>query len=213
MSRLQHPQRLAAILRGIEQHECLDFVSVLRDAGFTQVEIPLNSPKPMHSIQLLHEHFGKQMKVGAGTVINTEQAREAVDAGASWLLSPMLNPELLEYSIHSGIPYIPGVATPTEAFSAVKQGADTLKLFPADALGLHFLKAMKSVLPTDLKVIAVGGITPDALSAWREAGADAIGCGNALYQAGMSITVFQQRVEEWVNACNEIWPDHSVQTE
>jgi 2-dehydro-3-deoxyphosphogalactonate aldolase len=175
---------LVAILRGIEPHEAESVAGVLIDAGFAMIEVPLNSPDPLASIEALARRFGGDALIGAGTVLDAGQARAVREAGGRLIVSPNVNPDVIAASAEAGMVTLPGYFTPSEAFVALKAGATGLKLFPAEAATPAILKAQRAVLPRETPVLVVGGINPDNLAPWREAGANGFGLGSALYKPG-----------------------------
>ena len=177
---------LIAILRGVAPEEVVAIGEALFDAGFRVMEVPLNSPAPLQSIQALAARFGDTVLVGAGTVLNVQQVDAAVAAGAGLLLSPNRNAAVIRRTVQAGALSMPGVATCSEAVEALDAGAHALKLFPADTLGTATLKAWRAVLPTGTALFCVGGIDAGNIGDYQHAGADGIGLGSSLYQPGMS---------------------------
>lgn len=175
---------LVAILRGLKPEEAVEIGESLYGAGIRLMEVPLNSPRPLESIAALSDAFQNRAIIGAGTVLTTEQVDEIAAAGGKLIVSPNTNPDVIKWAQHQNLIAIPGVFTPTDAFAAIEAGAEILKLFPADTGGPSHLKALKAVLPKDIRVLAVGGVGPDTYSNWRAAGADGAGCGSTLYSAG-----------------------------
>lgn len=186
-SKWLHPLPLVAILRGVKPDEVVDIANVLVEAGFRIIEVPLNSPRPLSSIENLSAHFGDQLLTGAGTVMDAASVAEVAAAGGRLIVMPHADPKVVETAKSQGLYALPGFATPTEAFQMLAAGADGLKLFPAEGNPPPVLKAMRAVLPADTKVLPVGGITPDNLAAYWNAGANGFGLGSALYAPGMSI--------------------------
>jgi 2-dehydro-3-deoxyphosphogalactonate aldolase len=178
---------LIAILRGLRPQEALDVASVLRDAGFRILEVPLNSPSPLASIETIVRRFGDEMLVGAGTVLDRDAVAAVASAGGQLIVSPNFEAAVVEATKQRGLVSIPGVATPSEAFAALAAGADAIKLFPAEMIAPAVLRSMRAVLPQDAKLIPVGGITPDNIPAYRQAGATGFGIGSALFKPGMSV--------------------------
>jgi 2-dehydro-3-deoxyphosphogalactonate aldolase len=175
---------LIAILRGIQTHEVEDVFSGLLAAGVVIAEIPLNSPDPVMSIRRAVELFGKQMLIGAGTVTRAAEVEQVRDAGAKLVVSPCADVEIVhEAKLHKMI-VIPGAATATEAIAMVHAGADALKLFPADVLGIRMMTSLRPILPKGTLLVPVGGVDAETLTAWRNAGADAYGIGSAIYSPG-----------------------------
>src|SRR6478735_7396967 len=162
---------LVAILRGLRPEEALGIGEALLEAGFRILEVPLNSPEPFESIRLLAGAVGNRAVVGAGTVTDMEQVARLREAGGRLVVMPHTNPEVIKAAKAAGMACLPGVATPSEAFTALRAGADGLKLFPAETLGPIALKAWRAILPAGSAVLPVGGITPDNMQPWRAAGA------------------------------------------
>ena len=177
---------LVAILRGITPAEALPVGQALIDAGWSLIEVPLNSPDPLRSISSLAQAF-PQALVGAGTVLDTAQVRAVADAGGHLVVSPNADVAVIGESVQRGLVSLPGVATPTEAFAALAVGAHGLKLFPAELLSPAVLKALRAVLPASTLMLPVGGITPDNMAPYRVAGAGGFGIGSALYKPGMAV--------------------------
>jgi 2-dehydro-3-deoxyphosphogalactonate aldolase len=175
---------LIAILRGIKPEEALDVAHVLVDAGFRVIEVPMNSPEPLESIRLLASSFGQRCLIGAGTVLRTDQVGQIAAAGGRLIVMPHADVAVINATKRADMYCVPGVATPTEAFAAIHAGADALKLFPAEQLAPAALKAWRAVLPRDLAVLPVGGITPESMAPYIAAGANGFGLGSALYSPG-----------------------------
>lgn len=175
---------LIAILRGIKPDEAVDVGEALVEAGFTLIEIPLNSPDPFVSIARLAEHLGDRAVVGAGTVLRPQQVHELASCGGKMVVSPNMNPAVIAATKEAGLVSLPGIATPSEAFAALDAGATALKLFPAEAASPAVLKAMRAILPADARVLPVGGIAPENMQPWQQAGAAGFGLGSALYKPG-----------------------------
>ncbi|MBN8494293.1 MAG: 2-dehydro-3-deoxy-6-phosphogalactonate aldolase [Burkholderiales bacterium] len=179
------PLPLVAILRGITPEEALPVGQALVDAGFRIIEVPLNSPRPLRSIQALAGAFGDRCLIGAGTVLSPAQVDEVAAAGGRLIVMPHGDPEVIRAAKARGLWCAPGIATPTEGFAALAAGADALKLFPAELLTPAVLKALRAVFPPQVLFLPVGGITPQNLPAYRAAGASGFGLGSALYKPGM----------------------------
>jgi 2-dehydro-3-deoxyphosphogalactonate aldolase len=191
---------LIAILRGIRPEEVEEIGAALIDAGFAILEVPLNSPHPMHSIERLAQRFGDVALVGAGTVTAERHVVELADAGGRLAVMPHGDVSLVRRAKAAGLACIPGFATPTEAFAAIAAGADALKLFPAEASPPPVLKALKAVLPPHMPVLPVGGITPERIAAYREAGAAGFGLGSALYKPGMNGSEVKRQATAFIAA-------------
>jgi len=177
---------LVAILRGIEPHEAEAIAGALIDAGFSMIEVPLNSPDPLASIEAIARRFGDDAIIGAGTVLDTAQVRAVHEVGGTLIVSPNTDPQVITAAAEAEMVTLPGYFTPSEGFAALKAGATGLKLFPAEAATPAVLKAQRAVLPRDTPILVVGGITPDNMTPWRKAGAAGFGLGSALYKPGRS---------------------------
>ncbi len=191
---------LIAILRGITPPEAPDVCAALIDAGITQIEVPLNSPDPLSSIAGLTGQFGATALIGAGTVLNVDDVAAVADVGGQLIVSPNCDPSVIAATKERGMQSWPGVFTPTEAFAALKAGADGLKLFPGALAGPAGLAALRAVLPTGTKVYAVGGAGPDNFAEWVEASADGFGLGTALYTPGLQASEVGRRAVTVVQA-------------
>jgi 2-dehydro-3-deoxyphosphogalactonate aldolase len=178
------PLPLIAVLRGITPDEIDAVGAALIDNGFRILEVPLNSPEPFDSIARLERRFGERCLTGAGTVIKAADVARVAAAGGRLIVMPHGDVEIVREAKRLGMLCVPGVATPTEAFAALAAGADGLKMFPAEQLSPAALKAWRAVLPKDALVFPVGGIRPDNMSAYWEAGANGFGTGSNLYTPG-----------------------------
>lgn len=175
-----------AILRGIRPAEALDIGTALVETGFRIVEVPLNSPEPYASIMKLSKQFGDKVLVGAGTVTDWEQVPKVADAGGRIIVMPHADGRIVEAARRRGLYVVPGFGTATEAFRMVEAGADAIKLFPAESNPPKVLKAFRAVLPKNIPVLPVGGITTTNMKDYWEAGANGFGLGSALYKPGDS---------------------------
>jgi 2-dehydro-3-deoxyphosphogalactonate aldolase len=178
---------LVAILRGLVPERALEVGGGLLQEGFRLVEVPLNSPDPFASIRILAEAFGGRMVVGAGTVLQATDVGRIADAGGRLVVMPHGDPAVIRAAHREGLTCIPGVATPTEAFRALDEGAEALKLFPAEALPPDVVRAWRAILPEETRLLPVGGITPETLEPFVQAGASGFGVGSALFKPGLAL--------------------------
>lgn len=177
-------RNLIAILRGLTPADCLPVGAALIAAGITKIEVPLNSPEPLKSIEMMVREFGNGAEFGAGTVLTTQQVSDVAATGASLIVSPNCDPDVIAATKAQGLTSYPGVLTPSECFAALKYGADGLKIFPAFKMGVDGLQALRAVLPPETLVFAVGGAGPENFASWIKAGANGFGLGTSLYRAG-----------------------------
>lgn len=191
---------LVAILRGVTPDAVVGMGEALVDAGFTLIEVPLNSPDPLTSIARLAEAMAGRAQIGAGTVLREADVAAVRAAGGTMVISPNANPGVIASTAAAGMVSLPGIATPTEAFAALDAGATALKLFPAEGASPAVLKAMRAVLPKGTRVLPVGGITPEGMAPWRAAGAAGFGLGSALYQPGIDAAEVGRRARAFVAA-------------
>ena len=194
------PLPLVAILRGLQPEEAPAIGAALVGAGFRILEVPLNSPRPLDSIARLAEAFGARCLVGAGTVLAAEDVEAVAAAGGRLVVMPHSDAAVIRAARAAGLHCAPGVATPSEAFAALRAGADALKLFPAEQLPPPVLKAWRSVLPAGTPLLPVGGITPERMAAYRAAGAAGFGIGSARYAPGTDAAEVATRAAAFVDA-------------
>lgn len=189
---------LVAIVRGITPAEVEAIGDAIYEGGIRIIEVPLNSPDPLASIQKLAHRFGERMLVGAGTVLSAADVGRVQQAGGRIIVSPDTNVEVIAASAAAGLVASPGYYTPSEAFMAIRAGATALKLFPAEGASPAFLKAQLAVLPRDIPVMVVGGIKPDNMHPWLEAGATGFGLGGGLYKPGASPAEILAKTQAYV---------------
>jgi len=177
---------LVAILRGVTADEAEAIGEAAYEGGIRMLEVPLNSPDPLHSIELLAKRFGERALVGAGTVIDAADVARIRDAGGRLIVSPDTNAQVIAATAAAGMVSCPAFFTPSEAFTALRSGATALKLFPAEGAAPAVLKAQLAILPKGVTVLIVGGIKPDNMRPWIDAGASGFGLGSGLYKPGQS---------------------------
>lgn len=177
---------LVAIIRGVAPGEAEAIGAALVEAGIRIIEVPLNSPDPLESIGRLARAFGDGALIGAGTVLEAEDVARVRDAGGRIIVSPNTHAPVIEAAAASGLVSLPGYFTPTEAFAALRAGATGLKLFPAEGASPTVVKAQRAVLPRDVPLLVVGGISPGNMQPWLDSGAQGFGLGSGLYRPGQS---------------------------
>lgn len=189
MSRIPFPDMkrpLVAILRGLKPEETQAVVGGLIETGFTAIEIPLNSPDPFRSIEIAAKMAPADCLIGAGTVLTVEDVQSLENAGGRLMVSPNVEPEVISLAAAKGMVTLPGCFTATEALAAAKAGATGLKFFPASVLGPSGINAIRAVLPKDLLIAAVGGVSDTNFAEYVKGGITAFGLGSSLYKPGMS---------------------------
>lgn len=191
---------LVAILRGLAPHEAEPVGDVLWNTGWRLLEVPLNSPQPLRSIEILAQRFPEAI-VGAGTVRTADEVRQVHAAGGRLIVSPHFDARVVAAAASLGMVSLPGVLTPSEAFAALDAGASGLKLFPAEMVPPAAVKALRAVLPPSVLLLPVGGIAPASMAGYRAAGANGFGIGSALYQPGRDA----QAVEAAAQAFADAW--------
>lgn len=191
---------LVAILRGLPSEHAIEVSTILVEAGFKIIEVPLNSPNPFESISKIKNQFGDDVIVGAGTVLSGNAAQQVFDAGGELIVAPNLNGEVAVVAKKLAMIYCPGILTPTEAFTALSLGATTLKLFPADAHPPSYIKAIRAVLPPETTIMPTGGIVPDNMAQYLSAGANGLGLGSALYSPGKSMDEISSAAKAYISA-------------
>lgn len=191
---------LIAIIRGVLPEEAELIGGGLIDAGFRIIEVPLNSPRPFDSIERLARRFGAEATIGGGTVLHTDDVKRLADAGGRIAVSPNTDVAVIRASILAGMVSAPGYFTPSEAFLAMGAGAHALKLFPAEAGSPGLVKAHRAVVPREMPIVVVGGVTPESMAPYLAAGANGFGLGGALYRPGDTAAKVAERAEAFVAA-------------
>jgi len=196
---LQHLP-LVAILRGLTPVEAEPVALALYQVGFRLIEVPLNSPDPFTSIAHIRQCLPDDALVGAGTVLEAIDVARLKDIGAELVVMPHADTSVISAAKAKGLISMPGIVTPTEAFAALKAGANALKLFPAELVSPAIMKAMRPILPKGTRLFPVGGITPDTMSPFIAAGASGFGLGSALYSPGLPLAQLIRQAECFVTA-------------
>jgi 2-dehydro-3-deoxyphosphogalactonate aldolase len=191
---------LVAILRGVTPARIEGVADALFAAGIRAIEVPLNSPNPFRSIEILARIYGERCLTGAGTVLTRAQVDQLADAGGKLMVTPNTDPGVIARGVEKGLTVMPGFYTPSEGFAAVTAGAKYLKLFPASTGGIGHLQAMLAVLPKTVPVYAVGGVGAGNMSGWREAGAAGFGLGSELFKPDFSDADIGARAQKAVAA-------------
>jgi 2-dehydro-3-deoxyphosphogalactonate aldolase len=194
-----HPP-LIAILRGIKPAEAEATLDALIEAGIGLIEVPLNSPEPLASIALMAERAGGRARIGAGTVLTVDEVKAVAEAGGRLIVSPNRDDEVIRATKRAGLDSFPGVFTATEALGAIAAGADALKFFPADLLGPSGIRAIATILPPHVPLLAVGGVDAANIGDYLKAGIAGFGIGSSLYRPGLPLAEVGARAREMVAA-------------
>ena len=189
---------MVAILRGLTPARALETGAALVDSGFRTIEVPLNSPDPFDTIKLLAQAHGASCLIGAGTVLTPAEVDRVHAAGGRLVVAPNCDGDVIRHGLSLGMRVMPGIATATEAFAALRHGATELKLFPASSYGAGHLKALKSVLPKHVKVYPVGGIGSQDIAVWLVSGADGFGFGSELFKPAYTLPELSERARDLV---------------
>jgi 2-dehydro-3-deoxyphosphogalactonate aldolase len=191
---------LVAIIRGVTPADAEATAGALYEGGIRIIEVPLNSPQPLESIRIIAEKFGDRTLVGAGTVLDPTDVAKVRDAGGRLIVSPNTTLEVIRATVEQRLVSSPGYFTPSEAFAAIHTGAHSIKLFPAEAASPQVVKAQKAVLPKDIPLIVVGGVTPESIPDWLDGGADGFGLGGGLYKPGQDAATTLDMARAYVAA-------------
>jgi 2-dehydro-3-deoxyphosphogalactonate aldolase len=197
---------IIAILRGLTSTDAVAIGSALIDAGIRMIEVPLNSPDPLSSIARLHDRFGRNALIGAGTVLSAEAVDSVARAGGRLIVSPNVDAAVIARAVELGLEPLPGFLSATEAFCAIRAGASTLKLFPAGSVNRSHVKAIREILPGDAEIWAVGGTGAHDLAQWLDCGVRGIGVGGSLYKPGDSAEAVGQRARALIEAWHKAKP-------
>lgn len=191
---------LVGIIRGITPVDAEAIAGALCDSGIRIIEVPLNSPQPFESIRIIAEKFGDRTVVGAGTVLDPHDVPRVRDVGGRLIVSPNTDIPVIEATVAAGMVSSPGYFTPSEAFDAILAGAHSIKLFPAEAASPKVVKAQKAVLPKNIPLVVVGGVTPESIPDWLAGGADGFGLGGGLYKPGQDGATTLEKARAYVAA-------------
>ena len=197
---------LIAILRGVVPSRVVEVGNVLYDAGIRTIEVPLNSPEPFASVAALAACGRADWTIGAGTVLSVDDVRRTQEAGGGLVVAPNCDPDVIRCALQLGLQVLPGFATATEAFAAIRAGAKQLKLFPASTYGAQHLQSLRAVLPRDVSVFPVGGIGARNIAEWLAAGAAGFGFGSDLFRPEYSLAEIGQRAAALVQAARGTGP-------
>jgi len=196
---------LIAILRGLRPDDAIEVVEVLLAQGIKVVEVPLNSPDPFASIEKIASRFSGLLTVGAGTVLTEQDVEKVCAAGGEIALSPCVNTAVIRRALELGLEPVPGIATPTEALSALDAGAQVLKVFPAESLGPNFFRHLPVVLPAHCRLLAVGGVDLTNMRQFLAAGATGVGLGSSLFRPEMDMNTLSDKAARFT----ELYRPHS----
>jgi 2-dehydro-3-deoxyphosphogalactonate aldolase len=199
---------LVAILRGLKPGDAIAVGDALVTAGFRIIEVPLNSPDPLDSIARLARAVPDDVLVGAGTVLDPADVARIRDAGGRLIVMPHGDVAVIRRAKTLDLACTPGVFTPTEAFAALAAGADALKIFPAEAVPPAIVKAWRAVLPPGTLLLPVGGIKPESMKAYLEAGANGFGLGSALFSPKLSAEDVGRNARAFADAWQAIAGKH-----
>ena len=191
---------LVAIIRGVTPEEAVEVAEAIHAAGIRIIEVPLNSPDPIASIERLAARFGERALIGAGTVLDPEDVARVAEAGGRLIVSPNTHVPVIEATVAAGLVSSPGFFTPSEAFDALRAGAHVLKFFPAEAATPAVVKGQKAVLPRDVPLLVVGGVAPADVGSWMAAGADGFGLGSGVYKPGQNAETVGRQAAAYVAA-------------
>lgn len=194
---------LIAIIRGVTPTETVAIGEAIYAGGFRAIEVPLNSPDPLRSIESIRKALPADCRVGAGTVLTVDDVHRPRDVGAEIIVSPNTFEDVIAETVRLGLASYPGAATPSEAFTALRAGAGAIKIFPAETVGIAGMKALASVLPKGTPLLPVGGVDASNLAQWRAAGAAGAGIGSSLYRAGDDPAEVSRRASEMTRAWQE----------
>jgi len=178
LRRLVHPG-IIAVIRADSSEQLLDVARALKEGGVAAMEVTMTTPNALRVIGEVSAKFGREILMGVGTVLDPETCRAAILAGAEYVVTPVLRPEVIALCRRYGCPVICGAYTPTEILTAWEAGADFIKVFPADGLGPNYIKAVKAPLP-QIEIIPTGGVDVTTAADFIKAGCAAVAAGSSL---------------------------------
>lgn len=191
---------IVAILRGVRPDEVVAVTEALVAEGIRIIEVPLNSPEPLVSIEKLSKTFVGRAVIGAGTVLRREEVAAVAAAGGRLIVSPNVDTAVIAESKARGLVSSPGFQTPTEAFAAIGAGADVLKYFPGEAATPAIIKALSAVIPKSVPMLIVGGVAADSIGRWTGTPVAGFGIGGSIYKAGDSPAIVAGKARAFVAA-------------
>ena len=168
------------ILRGVPTNTIKKFTPIYLESGFTTLEITMNSAGATESIKILRDEFGNNLNIGAGTVCSEQDLDKALDAGANFIVTPIINEKVIRFCVKEQIPIFPGAYSPTEIYNAWQMGASMIKVFPATSVGPSYIKEVKAPL-NQIKLLPTGGVSIENMTEFFRAGADGVGMGSQLF--------------------------------
>jgi len=175
--------RIVAIFRGVSAEDLVSVAGILAEEGIRVMEVALSEPQALPALRHLRAAMaGQDLLIGAGTVVTVDLARKALDAGADFLITPHVAPDVIKFAVQAGVPVLPGALTPTEVYTAMQLGAELVKIFPAASMGPGHIKALLGPYP-GARMVPTGGITPENANEYLRAGAVALGVGGGLVDA------------------------------
>lgn len=196
---------LVAILRGLRPDEAEAVGAAVHEAGIDAIEVPLNSPDPFRSIAILRKSLPETVMVGAGTVVHPADVERLAEAGGRLLVSPNIDPAVMQRAAHFGLVTMPGVFTPSEALLALRCGASALKFFPASVLGAGGIAALRAVLPAGTIIGAVGGVSERNFADYAKVGVTMFGLGTSLFTPGSDAATVGRKAREATAAWDAIF--------
>lgn len=169
------------IMRGVDPKIIIPLTEAIISSGLKTIEIPVNSPGAQKAIAFARKHVGDRLNIGAGTILTVDSLKEALNSGASFIVSPTLVKEVVEYCVKKSIPVFPGALTPQEIYNAWNAGATMVKVFPAKFFGPAYFKELKGPFK-DIKLLACGGVTSENIRSFLESGASAVAFGGSIFK-------------------------------